>query len=31
VQQAKQLLNSGELDTPENILSAAENLIKFGI
>ena len=31
VQQAKQLLISGQLDTPENITSAAEQIIKYGI
>jgi hypothetical protein len=31
VQKAKQLLNSGQLDTPENIRSAAENILKSGI
>ena len=31
VEQAQQLLNSGSLDTSENIKAAAENIIKFGI
>lgn len=31
VTKAKELLNSGELDSKENILKAAENIIKFGI
>jgi len=31
VEQAKELLASGELDTAENIRSAAENILKFGI
>ena len=31
VQQAKQLLLSGRLDTPENIRAAAENIIMFGV
>jgi hypothetical protein len=31
VQQARQLLESGRLTSPENIRSAAENIITFGI
>ncbi|MHC4570556.1 MAG: hypothetical protein ACYS0C_00570 [Planctomycetota bacterium] len=31
VQQAQKLLLSGQLETPENIRAAAENIIKFGI
>jgi hypothetical protein len=31
VQKARQLLLSGQLDTPENIRAAAEAIIKFGI
>lgn len=31
VEQAKQLLESGQLDDPENIRSAAANILKFGI
>jgi hypothetical protein len=31
VEQAKQLLLSGQLDNPENIRAAAEAIIKFGI
>ncbi len=31
VQQAQELLLSGQLDSPENIRTAAENIIKFGI
>lgn len=31
VQQARELLLSGQLDRPENIQKAAENIIKFGI
>ena len=31
VQQARQLLLSGQLDSPENIRAAAENIITFGI
>lgn len=31
VQQARQLLLSGQLDTPENIKVAAEAIVKFGI
>ena len=31
VEQAKQLLLSGQLDNPENIRAAAEAMIKFGI
>ena len=31
VEQAKILLQSGQLDTPKNIESTAENLLKFGI
>lgn len=31
VQQARQLLLSGELKSPENIQAAAENIVKFGI
>ena len=31
VEEAKRLLNSGELESAENIQKAAENMIKFGI
>lgn len=31
VQQAQQLLLSGQLESPENIRAAAENIITFGI
>jgi hypothetical protein len=31
VQQAQELLSSGELENPENIRAAAENIIEFGI
>jgi hypothetical protein len=31
VERARQMLLSGELDTPENIRKAAENIIKFGV
>ena len=31
VQNARKLLLSGQLDTPENIRKAAENILKFGI
>lgn len=31
VQQARKLLSSGQLESPENIRTAAENIIKFGI
>jgi hypothetical protein len=31
VQQAKELLSSGQLDNPENIRAAAETIVKFGI
>lgn len=31
IQQAQELLLSGELENPENIQAAAENIIKFGI
>jgi hypothetical protein len=31
VQNARNLLLSGQLDTPENIKKAAENILKFGI
>ena len=31
VEQAKELLLSGQLDSPENIISAAENMINLGI
>lgn len=31
VQQARELLSSGQLESPENIRAAAENIIKFGI
>lgn len=31
VQNARILLLSGQLDTPENIKKAAENILKFGI
>ena len=31
VQQARQLLLSGQLESPENIRAAAENIVKFGI
>ena len=31
VERARELLASGELDSPENIRLAAENIVKFGI
>lgn len=31
VQRAKQLLLSGQLDSPQNIQAAAEKIVKFGI
>ncbi|NLH40214.1 MAG: hypothetical protein GX448_00085 [Planctomycetes bacterium] len=31
VAKAKELLQSGQLTTPENIRSAAENMLRFGI
>lgn len=31
IQKAQELLESGRLETPENIREAAENIIKFGI
>lgn len=31
VQNARKLLLSGQLDTPENIKKAAENILKFGV
>ena len=31
VQRAQELLLSGELESPENIRAAAENIIRFGI
>ena len=31
VERARQLLMSGELDNPENIRKAAENIVKFGV
>ncbi|MEN6576831.1 MAG: hypothetical protein ABFD90_10855 [Phycisphaerales bacterium] len=31
VEKAKELIQSGRLTTPENVRSAAENLLKFGI
>jgi hypothetical protein len=31
VQRAQELLLSGELENPENIRAAAENIVKFGI
>ncbi|MDD5010639.1 MAG: hypothetical protein PHQ00_00775 [Phycisphaerae bacterium] len=31
VQQARQLLLSGKLDSPENIRAAAESIAKFGV
>jgi len=31
VEKAKQLLQSGQLDTAENIMKAADNILKFGI
>ena len=31
VQQARDLLISGQLENPENIRNAAENIVKFGI
>jgi prophage DNA circulation protein len=31
VQQARELLLSGQLESPENIRAAAENIIKFGV
>lgn len=31
VQQAKQLIDSGQLDNPENIQQSAENIVDFGL
>lgn len=31
VERARQLLLSGQLDSPENIRKAAENILKFGV
>ncbi|HOK96099.1 MAG TPA: hypothetical protein PK052_00105 [Anaerohalosphaeraceae bacterium] len=31
VERARQLLLSGQLDTPENIRQAAQNILKFGV
>ncbi len=31
VQQARKLLLSGQLDNPQNIRTAAENIVRFGI
>lgn len=31
VERARQLLLSGQLDTPENIRQAAQNILKYGI
>ena len=31
IEQARESILTGELETPENILSAAENIITFGI
>lgn len=31
VQHAKEILLSGQLESPENIRAAAENIVKFGI
>lgn len=31
VRQAQELLASGQLDTPENIRAAAENIVNYGI
>ena len=31
VQRARQILLSGQLDSPENIREAAENIVRFGI
>ena len=31
VQRARELLMSGQLESPENILEAAENIVKYGI
>lgn len=31
VQRARELLQSGQLETPKNIREAAENIIKFGV
>ncbi len=31
VQRARQILLSGQLDSPENIRAAAENIVRFGI
>lgn len=31
VEQAKELLLSGQLTSPENVRSAAENMLKFGV
>ena len=31
VQRASELLRSGQLESPENVRAAAENIVKFGI
>jgi hypothetical protein len=31
IQQAKEILLSGQLESPENIRAAAENILKFGV
>lgn len=31
VQEARQLLNSGQLTSPENIMDAAKNILSYGI
>ena len=31
IEQARQLLLSGELDSPENILKAAKNILEYGV
>ncbi len=31
VERARQLILSGQLDSPENIRKAAENIVKFGV
>lgn len=31
MQEARELLKSGRLDSPRNVLEAAENIVKFGI
>lgn len=31
IQRAREILQSGQLETPKNIREAAENIIKFGI